>query len=143
MGNKKLFFAIKLLAITGIVLAGYLLVEQFMPATAFRPCTINSTVNCDAVISGPIAKIFGIPTPLYGLLGYIGILLGAIFFKRKLILGLAIFGALFCLWIFYREIFQLRVICPVCILCQIVMLSILGLAVAANVKNKIPPPSAA
>lgn len=143
MENKKLFFAIKLLAITGIVLAVYLLAEQFMPATAFRPCSINSTVNCDAVISGPLASIFGVPTPLIGLSGYVGILLAAIFYKRKLILGLAIFGALFCLWLAYREIFQLRVICPVCILCQIVMLSIFGLAVAANAKVRMPPPAAA
>ncbi|MBI5728811.1 MAG: vitamin K epoxide reductase family protein [Candidatus Magasanikbacteria bacterium] len=139
MENKKIYFAIKLLAVAGIVTAVYLLVEQFMPAEAFRPCTINSTVNCDAVISGPLAKTLGIPTPLYGLAGYVGILLGAIFLKRKLILGLAIFGLLFCLWIGYREIFQLRVICPVCILCQLVMLSIFGLAVALNIKEKTPP----
>lgn len=139
MGSKKLYFTIKLLAVTGIVLAVYLLVEQLMPATAFRPCTINSTVNCDAIISGPVSTTLGIPTPLYGLLGYVGILLAAIFYKPKVVLGLAIFGLLFCLWIGYQELFQLRVICPVCILCQIVMLSVFGLALAVNLKEKATP----
>ena len=124
----KLYFYIKLLASLGIILALYLLWQQWLHPS-FQPCYINSTINCDAIISGAVAKTFGIPTPLYGLIGYIVIFLAAHFQNKKLLLSMATFGLGFCLWIAYRELFELRVICPVCITCQLVMLSIFSLAV--------------
>jgi len=132
--THKLFAFIKILSIIGMVLAVYLLVEQ-LTHSPFRPCNINSTINCDAIISGAVSRTFGIPTPLYGLVGYSCIFLATLFKKRKTILGIAIFGLLFCLSIAYVELFKLFVICPVCIACQIVMLSVFFLAIIAN-KNK-------
>lgn len=114
----KRYLAVKILASIGIILALFLLWEQFFHPS-FQPCRINSTINCDAVISGAVAKTFGIPTPMYGLVGYIIIFFSAIYQKRRLLLGMATFGLLFCLWIAFREIVQLHVICPVCILCDI------------------------
>lgn len=128
MQNRKIFFLIKSLSLIGIILALYLLWEQlFHPS--FQPCNINATVNCDAIISGAVAKTLGIPTPLYGLIGYIVIFFSALMHKRKLLLGMATFGLLFCLWIGYREIFELHVICPVCIACQTIIITIFSLAV--------------
>lgn len=122
---------IKILAVIGLVLGTYLMYEQ-VTQSAWRPCTINATVNCDAVISGEVAKTLGIPTPLYGLVGYTLILFGAFTQKKKLILGMATFGLAFCLYIAYRELFQLRVICPVCIGCQIDMIITFVLAIRLN-----------
>lgn len=139
MQPQKIFKYVKILAIFGIILAVYLLVEQQMPKDAFRPCTINSTVNCDAIISGPVSKVLGIPTPLFGLTGYICILIAAIYKKSKTIMGIASGGLLFCLWIGYREIIQLHVICPVCILCQIDMITVFILALMLNFKKSLPP----
>lgn len=126
--ENKVFKAIKILSILGIILALYLLFEQ-ITQTTIRPCTINSTINCDAIISGEVAQTLGLPTPLYGLVGYIVILFAAFRKNKKLLLGTAFFGLIFCLWIGYREIFELKVICPVCIMCQIVIISIFGLSV--------------
>jgi uncharacterized membrane protein len=126
--KTNLYFYVKILAAVGITLALYLLWEQlFHPS--FQPCSINASVNCDAIISGAVAKTLGIPTPVYGLTGYIVILLAAIYRKRKLLLGIATFGLAFCLWIAFREIVQLHVICPVCILCDIDMITTFVLAV--------------
>lgn len=115
----------------GISLALFLLWEQFFHPS-FQPCNLNATVNCDAIITGEVSKTFGIPTPLYGLVGYIVILIGAIYHKKKLLLGTAFGGLVFCLWIAYKELFQLHVICPVCILCQIDMISIFLLSIFLN-----------
>lgn len=120
LSNK--FFLIKLLAIIGIGLAVYLLLEQIYQPD-FRPCTINAAINCDAIIDGPVAKTLGIPTPLYGLIGYTAILVSAFLKKRKTILGFASFGLAFCLWIAFEELVLLKVICPVCIACQIIMIT--------------------
>lgn len=126
--KEKQFFWIKILALIGIGLAIFLLWEQFYHP-AFQPCNINSTVNCDAVINGIIAKTFGIPTPLIGLVGYTLILLGAFKTNAKFVLGMATFGLVFCLYIAYRELFQLHVICPVCIACQIDMITVFILGI--------------
>jgi len=67
--KEKYFDWIKILAVTGIGLAIYLLWQQIFQPT-FQLCNINSTVNCDAIIKGAVAKTLGIPTPLIGLFGY-------------------------------------------------------------------------
>lgn len=135
MTKNKLYYCIKVLAVVGILLAIYLLYEQNFK-TSFQPCNINSTVNCDAIVSGAVSKTLGLPTPLYGLIGYIVILLATIYQRKKLILSMATFGLLFCLWIAYQEIFLLNVICPVCIGCQLVMITVFILALVINKKNK-------
>jgi len=131
MIKDKVFSYIKALSLLGILLAIYLLIEQiFRPA--FQPCNINSTVNCNAIISGSVSKTLELPTPLYGLIGYIVIFFASIFKKKKLALSMAIFGLLFCLWIAYRELFLLHVICPVCIGCQIIMIAVFTLGLIVN-----------
>jgi len=125
--NTKLYFFIKILASIGVLLSVYLLWQQFF-RPEFQPCYINSFINCDAIISGPVARTFGIPTPLYGLIGYLVILYAAFFRKKRLLIGMASFGLLFCLSIGYIELFQLDVICPICITCQLVMITIFILA---------------
>ncbi len=116
----KTYKLIYVLSLFGIGLASYLLYSYiFHPS--FQPCSINSYINCDAVIKGTVSTLFGIPTALYGLIGYICILIGSITKNRKLILGMATFGVLFCLRITFIEIVQIKVYCPVCLTCQLVM----------------------
>jgi|SRR3989344_6982166 len=133
--RENIYLWVKVLSVIGILLAIYLLWQQ-MYQPAFKPCSINETVNCDAVISGPVAKTLGISTPLYGLIGYIVIFIASIYKKTKLILGMATFGLLFCLYIAYIELFQLQVICPVCIACQVIMISVFTLGVILNKRQK-------
>lgn len=128
---KQIFFYIKILSSIGLLLAIYLLWQQFF-RPEFQPCSINDFINCDAVIKGPVAKTFGIPTPLIGLIGYIVIFLAAHFDKKRLLLFMSAFGLIFCLSIAYIELFQLKVICPICIACQIVILLIFLLAIKVN-----------
>ncbi|MDE2025521.1 MAG: vitamin K epoxide reductase family protein [Patescibacteria group bacterium] len=131
MKTTTLWKAVLVLASVGIMLAVYLLWEQlFHPL--FQPCNINQTINCNAIINGPVSLTFGIPTPLYGLIGYIVMFGAAMYTKRKLLLFTVTFGLLFCLWIAYQELLLLHVICPVCILCQLDMLSVFTLAVVLN-----------
>lgn len=122
----NLYKIITLLAIFGIGLALYLLYESFAPAHKSL-CYINSTINCEASTKGPLSTLFGIPTPLYGLVGFIFILLGVKQKWPKLITGMAAFGTLFCLRINILEIIWLNAYCPVCLTCQFVMISLLVL----------------
>ena len=141
MATSKYFKIAKILAGLGIGLALYLYVN-YITQPVYRLCTISDTINCDAVISGEVSKTLGMPTALYGLIGYTVILVAAFLGKKKLMLGTAIFGTLFCLRITYIEIFQINVICPVCLLCQIDMLALLVVSVLA-IKKKSQVTSAA
>ncbi|MBP6883008.1 vitamin K epoxide reductase family protein [Candidatus Woesebacteria bacterium] len=133
MKKESIFKYVKWFAMFGVLLAVYLLWQQ-IAQPAFKPCSINATINCDAVITGPVSKTFGISTPLFGLVGYVVILIASILKKPKLMLSMATFGLVFCLWIAYQELVLLRVICPVCILCQIVMLSVFTLSIKVQKK---------
>jgi len=133
MKKESIFKYVKWLAMFGVLLAVYLLWQQ-IAQPAFKPCSINASINCDAVITGPVSKTFGISTPLFGLVGYVVILIASILKKPKLMLSMATFGLVFCLWIAYQELVLLRVICPVCILCQIVMLSVFTLSIMVQKK---------
>lgn len=134
MGVDRFYKWIEILAVLGIVLAIYLLFEQFTQSS-FKPCNINSTVNCEAIISGAVSKTLGVPTPLYGLIGYILIFFAAILRKNKTMLGVSVFGLLFCLWIAFQELFLLHVICPVCIICQVTMITVFSLSLLVYKKS--------
>jgi len=135
VASKTMWKVVRGLSIAGILLAIYLLFEQ-ITRSPFQPCNINSVVNCNAIISGEVAKTLGIPTPLYGLIGYCIIFLSTFFKKTNLLLGMAAFGLMFCLWIAYQELFLLHVICPACILCQLIMISVFILAIIIRMKGK-------
>lgn len=131
MKTKTIYNLVQFFSFLGILLAVYLLWQQFF-RPEWQPCTINSFINCDAIISGGVAKTFGIPTPLIGLIGYIVIFLSSIFRWKKTMLVMAMFGLFFCLWIAYQELFLLKVICPVCIGCQTIMIVVNILAFMIN-----------
>jgi len=116
-----IWFRVKLLAITGMFLATYLLYE-YLTHNPYQPCAINSFINCYPTTIGKLATIFGIPVALIGLVGYITIFLSAIIKHKKLLLGMTTFGMLFCLRLTVLELIGEHVICPVCIACQLIML---------------------
>jgi len=122
------------LSIFGILLAIYLFIN-YLTKPLLESCYINSVVNCDAVTKGSLSTLFGVPVSLIGLTGYVVILLSSIFKKKKFVLGMSSFGMVFCLYITFQEIFFLRVLCPVCLTCQLVMLSVFLIAFRINLKN--------
>ena len=138
MNSTNLWKMTQYIAIAGIALALYLLWQQISKPT-WQPCSINATVNCDAIISGPVSYTLGIPTPLYGLVGYILILIASSKKWKRVLLGTALFGLVFCMRIFFIEIFQLKVICPVCIGCQVLMIcaTVVSMMLSFNRKNAL------
>lgn len=133
--KQKYFEWVGILSVIGIVLAIFLLWEQlFQPS--FQPCNISSVVNCNPTINGPLAKTLGIPTPLIGLVGYLVILFGSLKRKAGLVLGMSTFGLLFCLYIGFREIVGLHIVCPVCVACQFDMIAVFIIGLLLNRKEK-------
>ncbi len=137
MGSFNWYKVVALLAVFGIGLAVYLFYEYLTPPHRSL-CFVNSTINCEASTKGPLANTLGIPTALYGLAGYIVILLSALKKWPKLLLGTVTFGLFFCLRITYIEVFTLHSLCPVCLACQLVMLTLFGLSIKILYDAKNP-----
>jgi uncharacterized membrane protein len=133
--KNYLWKALIVLSVLGMLLATYLF-YNFLTKPLVESCYFNSYINCDAVTKGSLSTLFGIPVSLIGLAGYIVILLSSIFKQKLLVLGMSAFGMVFCLSITYQEIFILKVICPVCLTCQLVMLTVFLLAIYLNVNPK-------
>ncbi len=121
--QKTVWKWVTVLSVVGIFLATYLF-YSYLTRPAFQPCYINSQINCDAVTKGSLATMFGVPVSLIGLVGYIVILLSSLFKNKNFLMAMSTFGLIFCLYITYQEIFVIKVICPVCLTCQLVMLAI-------------------
>lgn len=142
--ETTIWTTIKVLCAFGILLAAYLfydyLAYNVFSIPPLKVCNISSVINCDASTKGPISTFIGIPVSLYGMVGYFVILFSALTKRKKLALGTVIFGTLFCLRITIIEVFQLHVICPVCLLCQIDMLVVLLLALYLNYFSKSKTP---
>ena len=136
MVNKNTIWkALIILSSLGILLAVYLF-YNFLTKPLVESCYFNSHINCDAVTKGSLSTLFGIPVPLVGLVGYIVILISSIFKQKLLVLAMSTFGKVFCLFITYQEIFILKVICPVCLTCQLVMFTVFLLAIYLNINPK-------
>ena len=115
----------------GILLAIYLFFN-FLTKPAIESCFISNNINCDAVTKGPLSTLFGIPVSLIGLTGYIVILFASFKKLKRTVLGMSTFGMLFCLYITIQELLFLKVICPVCLACQLVMIIVFLLALPIN-----------
>lgn len=137
MKPKVIYSLSKWLSVFGIVLASYLLIQYYnlIPGSEVA-CNLNSTFNCNAMITGSLATLFGVPVAWVGLIGYVVILVSAIIKNKKLFLIMSLFGTLFCLRITILELFFVQIICPVCLLCQLVMIILSVLAIFVNYPKK-------
>lgn len=133
--SESLWKAVIILSIFGIILASYLLYNTLDP-NPFKVCSVNAWINCDPVTKGSLAYLFGIPVAFIGLVGYFVILAAGITRQKKLLIGMTTFGMLFCLRLLFLEIFVERILCPVCILCQMTMLSVFVLGIALNKRKE-------
>jgi uncharacterized membrane protein len=132
---EKIWQILIILSVIGIILAVYLL-YNFLTKPLIESCYINTFINCDAVTKGSLSTLFGVPVSLIGLIGYITIFLSSILKKKRLVFGMSTFGLAFCLYITFQEIFLLKVICPVCLACQIVMLLVFIFSLTLNFRFK-------
>ena len=131
LNKNSVWKALIILSSFGIILSIYLF-YNFLTKPLIESCYFNSHINCDAVTKGSLSTLFGIPVSLIGLMGYVVMLLCSFFKQKLMVLGMATFGMVFCLSITYQEIFISKVICPVCLTCQLVMLIVFLLAIYLN-----------
>ena len=134
----------------GLFSAAVLIVEKVNllenPGQALG-CDINPIVGCGSVINTDQASVFGFPNPLMGVVGFaivatLGVLLVArVKLPAFVWLGLqagTIFGIAFVTWLQSQSIYEIRALCPYCMVVWSVTIPIFIWVTARNLRVFAP-----
>jgi uncharacterized membrane protein len=117
--TQRLMSLVGILAVCGIAVSSVSLQHHFATSkTAF--CDIGETFNCDIVNRSEYSTILGIPVALIGMLGYAALAgLATVYRERRetpaMLLGGAVAGLAFALYLTYVEARVLGVYCILCL----------------------------
>jgi len=141
--DKKLYWASIIFTVIGLAVSIYMTILKYWGGE--RMCVGNG--GCQTVSESPYAVISGIPVAVFGIIGYLAILIvlileikGGSFFKTNAILGvfgMALIGFLFTLYLVYLEIFVIKALCPFCLTSQISMTILFILSVVRLIKQPL------
>jgi vitamin-K-epoxide reductase (warfarin-sensitive) len=109
-------YLIAVLALSGIVVSALALQVHYSTETA--PCSINEKWDCGIVNHSPYAEIRGIPVAAIGIAGYLLIGVLAMLRRRGWVLGAALIGMAFALYLTNIEGRVLGVWCLYCVISQ-------------------------
>jgi len=129
-------YVLVILAVLGMVLAGFALREHYRTDTS--PCSINERWDCGIVNHSPYAVFWGVPVAIIGMTGYL--LMAVVAFRRayRLLLVLVLGGLGFSLYLTHVEADILGVYCIYCVssLCVISLMSLLvvGTVISKSLK---------
>ncbi len=124
---KKFALLLLITASVGLIASFILMLDKIQllknPAVQLS-CNFNPVVSCGSVITSKQAEAFGFANPVIGLVSFaviitiaMGMFAGAKY-KRWFWLGLqagSIFGVLFITWLFYEAVYEIKALCPYCI----------------------------
>lgn len=134
--NRLIFF----LAIIGMLIAGYIL---YTYVTGSPIVCVNQ--GCELVRKSKYANPFGLPMPLFGLVGYFLILILSFLktlqskFDKLLnfiLVAISAFGFLFVSYLTLIEAFVIKAYCMWCIFSAITMTVIFIISVLTYVRNR-------
>lgn len=118
--DRKLGIAIAVICVIGLGVAGYL---TYIHYGHIKPICFESG-GCETVQASRYSKFVGVPVPVLGLLGYIGILCslavpGDIGRAASALMALVGFG--FSAYLTWLELFRIKAICQWCVVSAILM----------------------
>ena len=117
--TQRLMSLVAILAVCGIAVSSVSLQHHFATSkTAF--CDIGEAFNCDIVNRSEYSTILGMPVALIGMLGYAALTgLATVYRERRetpaILLGGAVAGLAFALYLTYVEARVLGVYCILCL----------------------------
>ena len=135
--SRFLFVAIAVLSVAGAAVSAVSLQRHYAKsATAY--CDFNQKFSCDIVNRSVYSTIEGIPVAGIGVAGYATLFLLATFWKSRAetpnrLLGAALAGLAFALYLTYIEAYELMTWCILCLISLLLISLISFLAVAVKV----------
>jgi vitamin-K-epoxide reductase (warfarin-sensitive) len=130
---------VAILAVCGVVVSSVSLQHHYAKSKT-EYCDIGEAFNCDIVNRSEYSSILGIPVALIGMLGYAGLAgLATVYRQRQetpaLLLGGALAGLAFALYLTYIEARVLGVWCILCLSSLAVITSITVTSLLVWVKS--------
>ena len=128
--TRVLFGLIAILAFAGMSISGVSLQRHYAKsATAF--CDFNQKFSCDVVNRSEYSTVQGIPVAGIGIAGYAVLFLLSTFWKSRRetptrLLGAAIGGLAFALYLTYIEAYELMTWCILCLI-SLALISLISL----------------
>ena len=136
--NRVLFGTIAVLSLAGVLVSGVSL-ERHYAKSESNFCDFSQKFNCDIVNRSEYSTVVGIPVAGIGVAGYAVLFLLSTLWRSRpetpiRLLGAAIAGLAFALYLTYIEAYELMTWCILC-LSSLVLISLITVA-AAVVKWK-------
>ena len=137
--NRILLIAVATLSLAGVAVSAVSLQRHYAKsATEF--CDFNEKFSCDIVNRSEYSTVEGIPVAGIGVAGYGLLLVLATFWKSRAetpnrVLGAAVGGLAFALYLTYIEAYQLTTWCILCLISLSLIFLISLIAVAVKVRG--------
>ena len=132
--NRILFGCIAVLSLAGMIVSAVSLQRHYAKSTTAY-CDFSQQFNCDIVNRSEYSTVLGIPVAAIGVVGYGALFLLATFWRSRAetpnrLLGAAVAGLAFALYLTYVEAYELLTWCILC-LASLVMISLISLLAIA------------
>lgn len=137
------------LAVIGLSAAVILSIEkiEILTQPGHDPsCSLSPIVACSPIIASPQASAFGFANSFIGIFGFTAvfaagmtILAGATKLNKawwRTLFGGIVFGAGFCIWLFYQGVYDIGKLCLYCMLVWLVTFALLWLVTAYCINHK-------
>ena len=137
--NRVLFACIAVLSLAGIILSAVSLQRHYAKsATAY--CDFSQQFNCDIVNRSEYSTVLGIPVAAIGVAGYGALFFLATFWKLReetpnRLLGAALAGLAFALYLTYVEAYELMTWCILCLASLAMIFLICLFAIAVKLRS--------
>lgn len=138
-GSGILFGIIAVLALAGVIVSAVSLQRHYAKsATEF--CDFSQKFSCDIVNRSEYSSLMGIPVAAIGIAGYALLFAFSTFWKARAetpnrLLGAAIAGLVFALYLTYIEAYVLATWCILCLISLLLISLISLLAIAVKLRS--------
>lgn len=138
--SRILFVFVAALSLAGVVDSAIAL-ERHYAKSATQFCDFNQRFSCDIVNRSEYSTVEGIPVAAIGVAGYAALFILATFGRRQpqtpnRLLGAAIAGLLFALYLTYIEASELMTWCILCIASLVLIFLVSVFATAIKVRSR-------
>jgi len=137
--NRALFGTIAVLSLAGVIVSAVSL-QRHYAKSATALCDFSQKFSCDIVNRSEYSTIEGIPVAGIGVAGYAALFVLATFWKFRpetpnRLLGAAIAGLAFALYLTYIEAYELMTWCILCLISLLLISLICLLAIVVRVRG--------
>jgi vitamin-K-epoxide reductase (warfarin-sensitive) len=138
-GGRILFALIAILALAGVIVSAVSL-QRHYAKSATQFCDFSEKFSCDIVNRSEYSTLVGIPVAGIGIAGYAALFAFSTLWKSRVetpnrLLGAALGGLAFALYLTYVEAYKLETWCILCLISLLLISLISVLAIMAKLRT--------